>query len=217
MSSNAAAQSRVSLTRTGYVKPIFWMIFALMFICAIMFSSLPILKPTHPLHFLLYSQRWLLIPHMAGGLIVLALGPLQFSSRLRQRNPARHRLLGIIYVGSALVSALMAPILAWHYPAFFPYSVTANATIWLVSTLAAFIMARNRQFDSHRRWMARSYAMAATFVLPRIPIPIAAYQHQSLEAASYSLLLFTLFALLTAELIVDFNFRRPSSTTVPIS
>lgn len=187
----------------AYAKPAFWAVFCLMTLSAFIFSSLPILKPSHPMHDLLYSQRWMLFPHIAGGATALILGPLQFSSRLRQRNPARHRLFGKIYIGAVTIAVPMAPMMAWHYPAFFPYSVTTNALLWLITTFAAFATARNRQFGQHRRWMARSYAMASTFVLPRVPVPIAAYNNMSLEASSYALLIFSLFALLMADFMVD--------------
>jgi len=143
-------------------KPVLWTIFALMTLSVFIFTDLPILKPTHPLHAVLYSQRWLQLPHIATALTALLLGPLQFSTRLRQRNLARHRLLGKFYVGSVLVAGAMAPILTWHYPAFFPYSAMVNAILWWVTTGAAFLTARNRHIEQHRRWMARSYALAST-------------------------------------------------------
>jgi len=143
-------------------KPVLWTIFALMTLSVFIFTDLPILKPTHPLHAVLYSQRWLQLPHIATALTGLLLGPLQFSTRLRQRNLARHRLLGKFYVGSVLVAGAMAPILTWHYPAFFPYSAMVNAILWWVTTGAAFLTARNRHIEQHRRWMARSYALAST-------------------------------------------------------
>lgn len=184
-------------------KTVFWVVFGLMSLSALVLTSLPILKRSHPMHDLLYSQRWLLFPHIAGGVTALVLGPVQFSRRLRQRNPARHRLLGKVYVVAVLLAASMAPLMAWHYPAFFPYSVTLNALVWLINTGAAFLTARNRHFEQHRRWMARSYAMTATFVLPRVPVPIPAYNNLSLEASSYALLIFSLVSLLIADLIVD--------------
>ncbi len=202
---SGSAQKRPSVVSpiSVFSKSIFWALFGLMTLSAFLFSSLPILKPSHPMHDLLYSQRWMLFPHIAGGFSALILGPLQFSTRMRQRNPARHRLLGKLYVGAVSVAAPLGPMMAWHYPAFFPYSVTTNATLWLITTFSAFLTARNRQFEQHRRWMARSYAMASTFVLPRVPVPIAAYNNMSLEASSYALLTFSLFALLAADLLVD--------------
>ena len=185
------------------LKRIAWFAFGLLALSAFFFTSLPILKPTNPMHALLYSQRWLLFPHIAGGLTVLILGPLQFSRSMRQRNPARHRLLGKCYIAGVLVAAIPAVLMARHYPAFLPYSVTINAILWLTNTVAAFLAAHNRRFEQHRRWMARSYAMTATFVIPRIPLPI--FNNMSLEAGSYFLLAVAIVALLIADLIVDWR------------
>ena len=188
-------------SRRSILKRLAWIAFGLLALSAIVFTSLPILKPTNPMHALLYSQRWLLFPHIAGGLTVLILGPLQFSRTLRERNPTRHRLLGKCYIAGVLFAAIPAVLMARHYPAFLPYSVTINAVLWLTNTAAAFLAARNRRFEQHRRWMARSYAITATFVVPRIPLPV--YKSMSLEAGSYFLLAVAVVALLIADLIVD--------------
>jgi uncharacterized membrane protein len=196
-------QSAFAPSRRSILKRIAWMAFGLLALSAFLFTSLPILKPTNPMHNLLYSQRWLLFPHIVGGLTVLILGPLQFSRSMRQRNPARHRLFGKCYIVGVLVAAIPAVLMARHYPAFLPYSVTINAVLWLTNTAAAFLAARNRQFEQHRRWMARSYAMTATFIVPRIPLPI--YNNMSLEDGSYFLLAVAVISLLLADLIVDWR------------
>lgn len=79
----------VRTTGRSLTKTASWVVFGLMALVAFMFSSIPMMIPAHPLHSLLYSQRWLLYPHIAAGLVALVIGPLQFSSRLRQRNIAR--------------------------------------------------------------------------------------------------------------------------------
>ena len=192
----------------GWFRPLLWSGFAALTIVAIVRVSLPMLRVDHPMHAILDAQRWLLIPHIAAGATALALGPLQFSRRLRARNPARHRLIGKIYVICCLVAATFAALLARHYPAFFPYSVAVNALLWFTFTVAAYVAARHRRIDRHRRWMARSYAMATTFVIARLPLPIPGYDRLSLEASSYALLIISLFALLVAELTVDWPTAR---------
>jgi uncharacterized membrane protein len=189
--------------RSGFVKPVFWTVLGLMMILALLFTSLPMLRTTHPLHYLLYSQRWLLFPHIAAGLTAMILGPLQFSARLRRRNIARHRILGKIYVGAVVVATLLATTIAWHYPAFFPYSAATQSGAWLVTTGAAFFTARNRHIEQHRRWMARSYAIGCVFILARILNFVPAYTRISLEAGSYAILLLTIVAMMAADLIVD--------------
>src|SRR5271168_3621520 len=44
------------------------------------------------------ADRQLLIPHTICGIVALLAGPLQFSSRLRQRHLKLHRVLGRMYV-----------------------------------------------------------------------------------------------------------------------
>src|ERR1700751_2467970 len=51
------------------------------------------------------ADRHLLIPHTLCGVIALLSGPLQFSSRFRQRHLKFHRVLGRIYVISVFVGA----------------------------------------------------------------------------------------------------------------
>src|ERR1700735_3953663 len=51
------------------------------------------------------ADRHLLIRHTLCGVIALLSGPIQFSSRLRQRHVEFHRVLGRIYVISVFIGA----------------------------------------------------------------------------------------------------------------
>src|SRR3569833_1016955 len=51
------------------------------------------------------SDRHFLIPHALSGSIALIVGPLQFWSRVRQNHLTLHRILGLIYVVSAVIGA----------------------------------------------------------------------------------------------------------------
>src|SRR5271163_1351212 len=87
------------------------------------------------------ADRHLLIPHTLFSLIALLAGPIQFSSRLRQRHLKFHRVLGRIYVISVFVGALSGIALAAGRPGLPGTSMQAAA--WIVCTTAAFITARN--------------------------------------------------------------------------
>jgi hypothetical protein len=52
------------------------------------------------------ADRQLLIPHTLCGIIALLAGPIQFSSRFRQRHPKFHRVLGRMYFTSVVIGAL---------------------------------------------------------------------------------------------------------------
>jgi uncharacterized membrane protein len=112
------------------------------------------------------ADRHLLIPHTLAGIFALLIGPINFSSRIRQRHLQLHRILGRIYVASVFIGAFTGIALAWGRPGLPGTSMQAAA--WIVCTTAAFITARNRQIVQHRQWMARSYAVTFTFVSSRV-------------------------------------------------
>ena len=112
------------------------------------------------------ADRGLLIPHTVAGTLALVIGPLNFSSRLRQRRLRLHRILGRVYVVSVFVGSFTGIALAAGRPGL--PGTSMQATAWMVCTTAAFITARNRQITQHRQWMARSYAVTFTFVSSRV-------------------------------------------------
>ncbi|HEX4309373.1 MAG TPA: DUF2306 domain-containing protein [Acidobacteriaceae bacterium] len=112
------------------------------------------------------ADRHLLIPHTLAGTLALLIGPVNFSSRIRQRHLKLHRTLGYIYVISVFVGSFTGIALAAGRPGFPGTSMQAAA--WIVCTTAAFPAARNRQIAVHRQWMARSYAVTFTFVTSRV-------------------------------------------------
>src|SRR5580698_3120445 len=93
------------------------------------------------------ADRHLLIPHTLCGIIALLAGPMQFSSRLRQRHLKFHRVLGRIYVISVFIGALTGIALSAGRPGMPGTCVQAGA--WIVCTTAAFITGRNRQIARH--------------------------------------------------------------------
>src|ERR1039457_3271243 len=62
------------------------------------------------------ADRQLLIPHTLAGVIALVAGPLQFSSRFRQRHLKFHRVLGRIYVICVFVGSFTGIALASGRP-----------------------------------------------------------------------------------------------------
>jgi uncharacterized membrane protein len=112
------------------------------------------------------ADRQLLIPHTLAGIFALLIGPINFSSRIRQRHLKLHRVLGRIYVISVFIGAFSGVALASGRPGF--PGTCGQAAAWVVCTTAAFLTARNRQIPQHRQWMARSYAVTFTFVSSRV-------------------------------------------------
>jgi hypothetical protein len=145
------------------------------------------------------ADRGLLIPHVICGAFALLAGPLQFSSRFRQRHLKTHRVVGRIYVVSVFIGAFTGIGLAAGRPGLPGTSMQAAA--WIVCTTAAFITARNRQIVQHRQWMARSYAVTFTFVSSRVLNLWPRYwSHLGDSFAAVGVIAFTLASLLIVEL-----------------
>jgi uncharacterized membrane protein len=130
-----------------------WTALFLMALSVLVLSEIPLLSKEHPLHAHFAAMRLLLFPHALAGLLALCIGPLQFSTRLRQRYLQLHRVLGRVYVYSVFIAAPLGIVIARHSPLFAGTVVQASA--WLVTTLAAFLAARNRHLQAHRQWMIR--------------------------------------------------------------
>jgi len=145
------------------------------------------------------ADRHLLIPHTFAGIFALLIGPVNFSSRIRQRYLQLHRVLGLTYVVSVFVGSFTGIALAAGRPGLPGTSMQAVA--WMVCTTAAFITARNRQITQHRQWMARSYAVTFTFVSSRVLNLWPRYwSHLGDTFAAVGVIAFTLASLLLVDL-----------------
>ena len=145
------------------------------------------------------ADRHLLIPHTLSGTIALLSGPIQFSSRFRQRHLKLHRILGRIYVVCVFIGAATGVALAYGRPGL--PGTAMQAAAWIVCTTAAFLTARNRQIVQHRQWMARSYAVTFTFVSSRVLNLWPRYwSHLGDSLAAVGVIAFTLASLLIVDL-----------------
>jgi uncharacterized membrane protein len=150
------------------------------------------------------ADRHLLIPHTLAGIFALLIGPINFSSRIRQRHLQLHRVLGRIYVISVFIGAATGVALATGRPGLPGTSMQAAA--WIVCTTAAVITARNRQIVQHRQWMARSYAVTFTFVSSRVLNLWPRYwSHLGDTLAAVGVIVFTLASLLIVDLGLNWH------------
>ncbi len=160
------------------------------------------------------ADRGLLIPHTLAGTFALLIGPINFSSRIRERHLQLHRVLGRIYFFSVIVGGLTGIALAWGRPGLPGTSIQAAA--WIVCTSAAVITARNRQIAVHRQWMARSYAVTFTFVSSRVLNLWPRYwSHLGDSLSAVGVIAFTLASLLIVDLGLNWHeltTRRGGST-----
>lgn len=201
------AHSRTT-PRRSYSKLIFWTVLGLAALSVIPFTEFPILHDKTGINVAyrakLFHDRFLLFPHALGGTLALLSGPLQFSRRFRSRHLKFHRVLGRVYVFSVLIAASITFILTQGSGLELGTYVQSGA--WIVCTLAAFLIARNRQLVQHRQWMIRSYAVTFTFVSLRVLDPWAKYLHMSVPAFVLTIIIVTFASVFLPD--IAFNWRE---------
>jgi hypothetical protein len=112
-----------------------------------------------------WPNRGWLTAHIAGGTLALLLGPFQFWTGLKLRQPKLHRLLGYTYALGILLGGATSFVLAFRASIpDFGFSLFFLGVAWWVTLGMALIAIRNRRFDAHRDWMIRSYIVTFGFV-----------------------------------------------------
>jgi uncharacterized membrane protein len=113
--------------------------------------------------------------HIFGASVALLLGPLQFLKGLRAARPGLHRALGWAYLALGVGVGGLAGL----YVAFFAFGGAVStsgfavlAVVWLYTGARAVLAAKRRDFDTHRRWMVRNFALALAAVTLRIGLGI---------------------------------------------
>ena len=115
-----------------------------------------------------FPFKWVIMGHIAGGLLALLAGPLQLSRTFRGKYRRAHRVIGRVYISAVVIGAVCALILAsttalvvgWAYA----LSLHMLASVWGVSALLAWRTAVRRRFKQHEEWADRSYIATVAFV-----------------------------------------------------
>jgi hypothetical protein len=100
--------------------------------------------------------------HIIGSSVILLAGFFQFSKKV-YNNKALHRALGKLYVFGVLLFAapgayVMTLFINRGTGVFISFLL--QNTLWVVFTLAAFLLVKNGRIDDHIKMMNRSYALA---------------------------------------------------------
>lgn len=112
--------------------------------------------------------------HVFASALALALGPFQFSTRLRRRFPKMHRWSGRLYLGiGVLLGGLAGLYMATHAFGGWPAKLgfAGSALVWLYTGTEAYRSALRGDFVSHRRWMIRNFSVTLAAVTLRIYLP----------------------------------------------
>lgn len=112
--------------------------------------------------------------HVFASAVALALGPFQFSARLRSTRPGLHRWLGRLYLGIGVLPGGLAGLFMALHAFGGPASrlgFAALALAWLYTGFRAYRAIRSRDLASHRRWMVRNFALTFAAVTLRLYLP----------------------------------------------
>jgi uncharacterized membrane protein len=124
--------------------------------------------------------------HVFASIAALALGPFQFSTRLRARHPAVHRWMGRLYLGVGVLIGGLAGLYLSAYAyggAVSQLGFAALAIAWLYTGLRAYRAILARDVVGHRRWMVRNFALAFGAVTLRLWLPAAVVSGVPFELA----------------------------------
>lgn len=112
--------------------------------------------------------------HITFGGLALLIGWTQFITAFKNKQLPRHKTIGKVYVGAALISAL-----ASFYIAEFAngglistLGFSSLGLIWISTTCMAYSAIRNRHIVVHQKMMIYSYAACFAAVTLRIWLPL---------------------------------------------
>jgi Predicted membrane protein (DUF2306) len=139
------------------------------------YGFLPLGAVLHPdMRATFETHRTGIYAHIFASVVALALGPFQFSAKLRTARPGLHRWSGRLYLGvGVLVGGLAGLFMAFYafggLPARLGFGCLALA--WLYTGFRAYLAIRARDLASHRRWMVRNFALTFAAVTLRLWLP----------------------------------------------
>lgn len=208
--------ARVSRSRAKYLVFAF---IGLMLGYVLYHNEIFLIQPDHPIWQHYHPFRWYLLPHGLAGACALLLGPMQFSDRLRQRYAKLHRVVGRFYIGGVLVAAPMGFYVQFFQERTgatrsFSMAAAAQATSWIVTTLIALAFIRKGKVQQHRQWMTRSFAVALIFLEVRVILGVTGLEHLGPTVVETVVWLCNVFAILLADLALQWQELWKSRTAL---
>ncbi|HLW24876.1 MAG TPA: DUF2306 domain-containing protein [Steroidobacteraceae bacterium] len=208
--------------RAGYLDPkyLFFGLVALAALFVLYHNERFIIDHTDPSWTYYFPVRQLLIPHGFAGLMALCLGASQFSTRLRQRHTVVHRTLGRLYVAGVAIAAPMGVYITIRHNALpTRIAVITTAFLWFLTTAVAFYCIRRRNFQQHRQWMIRSYAITLTFLVVRVIDAVPALNDLDGDTSPNMLWLTNVIAWVVPSFIIAWPglFPSPRASRAPVS
>ena len=172
----------------------------------------------HNESFLVHSQdpvwnhyhpfRWWLLPHGLAGACAILLGPLQFSDRLRAKFTKMHRVIGRIYVFSAMVVAPLGVYIQYFQERMgatrsFTLAAVVDAALLMITTGIAFAFILQGKVQQHRQWMTRSFAVALIFLEGRVILGLTGWERLGPHAVETVVWCCIAFSVLAGDIVLQ--------------
>ncbi len=101
--------------------------------------------------------------HAVGGALFGILGPIQFGRVLARRYGRLHRVMGRVFVVAGAALSISSLSMLWQFPDSATPLVSGTRLVFGIllgfALVKAMLAVRNRQFNLHRDWMIRAYAI----------------------------------------------------------
>lgn len=123
--------------------------------------------------------------HIGVTAVAIIVAPWQFARGLRRRLPLVHRSMGRIYLVTGFVGIGFGTVIALGSS----QGLVAGlgflflGLAWLAVTAVAYRMVRDHDYEAHRRWMLRSFALIFGAVTLRLYIPVSGVAGFDFETA----------------------------------
>jgi uncharacterized membrane protein len=112
--------------------------------------------------------------HVGLAAVALATGSVQFFPQWRNRNLARHRFLGKIYLIAVMLSGVAVLIAVPNATGDWitRLGFSTLAVLWLISGAVAYNHIRHGRVSDHERWLIVTYALTFAAVTLRLWMPV---------------------------------------------
>jgi hypothetical protein len=141
------------------------------------YTMLPLGRALHPdMRHTFETYRWAIYTHIFASIVALALGPFQFSAKLRSTRMQLHRWLGRLYLAVGVgVGGIAGLFMSFH--AFGGLGAKLGflflALGWLYTGFRAYVAIRAKGIASHKKWMIRNFSLTFAAVTLRIWLGIS--------------------------------------------
>ena len=122
------------------------------------------------------SALWykMLFIHIATSVVALVIGPFTLSTKFREKNINRHRILGKIYMVGVLFGGISGLYLAFHASGGLAGKLGFGllSVFWILSAYQALAKVKEKKIHDHQKWMIRNYSLTFAAVTLRIWLPL---------------------------------------------